>query len=287
MILCGLAGWTQAADPAAAPATEPVPLNKQGTILLDKPGGKLLLKTTLCLREGVLEMLICPRQSKEHESILTLDGKAQVIHAGLLALGALPGHPARFQPDFVPPKGQKIDIFLNWKDADGKPHRRRAQEWVRHATYRYFEAPLEEVPSGVELGKGDHSLRYDPAVKMLLFFGTMSEMQQKEFLAMSADSPYQKAVRSLYEQGQPRQMEANFVFAGSGFAPLNDGTEVYLAEAGSMVCVANFGDALIDINMKSTASNDAGLLFEPWTERLPPVGTEVTVELIVVPEPAS
>jgi hypothetical protein len=271
-----------AADPKSAAA---VPLNQKKTILLDKAGGKLLLKTTICLRQGVLEMLICPRQTKEHESILTLDGKAQVVHAGLLALGAQPGHPAQFQPKFIPPTGQKIEIFVNWKDEKGMPQRRPAQEWVRHATYRYFEAALEKVPEGVKLGEGDDSLRYDPDAKLLLYFGTMSNEKKREFLSMSGQAAFKTAVESLYEQGQPRQLEADFVFAGSAFAPREDGSEVYLAEAGSLVCVANFGDALIDLNMQSTASNDAGLLFEPWTERLPPEGTEVEVELIVVAEP--
>lgn len=291
MLVLAVVGWA-IVSPADEPKSEPtgpavsagVPLNKEGTILLDKPQGKLLLKARLCLREGVLEMFLCPVRTKEHESILSLEGNAQVIHAGLLALGATPGHPARFEPEFVPPAGQQIEIFVNWKDEQGQLHRMRAQEWIRHVTFRYFEAPLARIPAGVKLGEGDESLRYDAMNHLLLWFGTLSAKQRDEFLAMSPDEDYQKAIRSLFDQSQPRQLEADFVFAGSGFARMDDGTEIYLAEAGSAICVANFGDALIDINMKSTASNDAGLLFEPWTERLPPEGTEVTVELIPVKE---
>ena len=64
-----------AADPAkdAKKSKEPVPLNKQGTVLLDVDGKRLLLKTKVCLRDGVLEMFCCLKQTKEHESILAIE----------------------------------------------------------------------------------------------------------------------------------------------------------------------------------------------------------------------
>ena len=54
-----------------------------------------------------------------------------------------------------------------------------------------------------------------------------------------------------------------------------------MAEAGDIVCVANFGDAMIDITTRSSADN-AGLMFEPYTERLPNRRTAITVDLIPV-----
>jgi len=257
-----------------------VPLNPEKTIYLEKAQRRLLLRTKVCLREGVLEMFLCPKQTKEHESILSWSGKAKIAHAGLLALGAKSGHPVRFEPDFSPPAGDIIDIFVNWTDEKGQPQRRPAQQWIRHATFRYFEASLAKVPPGVTLGETEESLRYDDIDHKLLFFGTMKPGLKKEFLAMSSDKDYQQAVESLWAQGRFRELEADFVFAGSFFQRREDGTEVYVAEAGSLVCVANFADAMIDINMQSTASNDAGLLFEPWTERIPPMGTDVLVEFV-------
>lgn len=271
-----------AADGTLATPADTVPLNPEKTILLDKSRNRLLLRTKVCLREGVLEMFICPKQTKEHESVLSLAGKAQVIHAGLLAMGLTPGHPARFHPEFAAPQGPKLDLFVNWIDADKKPQRMRAQEWIRHSTHRYFEAKLETVPREVQLGEGENSLRYDAVNKMLIFFGTMTPELKKRFLTMSSDQKYQQAVNSLFDQGVPRELEADFVFAGSSFLKREDGSEFYTAEAGSLVCVANFGDALIDINMRSTASNDSGLLFEPWTERIPSLQTDVLVEIVPV-----
>ena len=54
-----------------------------------------------------------------------------------------------------------------------------------------------------------------------------------------------------------------------------------MAEAGDVVCVANFGDAMIDISVRSSADN-GGLMFEPYTERLPNKRTAMTIELIPV-----
>lgn len=281
--VCFGIGVLAAQDKPVDTPAGPVPLNRSGTILLDKPGNRLLLKTRVCLREGVLEMLACPKQTKEHESILSFDGPAEIVHAGLLALGAKPGGPARFEGKYQPPTGQKIEIFAVWKDASGREQRVPAQTWIRHATSRYFEAPLDRLPFDVVLERKDDSLRYDSSNKLLLWFGTMAPEQRDKSLKLSDNQPFRKAVQSLYQQSQPRELKAEFVFVGSRFAKLDDGTERYLANDGSLICVANFSDAMIDINIQSSADNAAGLLFEPWTDRVPPVDTPVTLELVVVP----
>lgn len=271
-----------AAEPVPAPlVSEPVPLNPAKTVLLDRANGKLLLKTKLVLREGVLEMLICKSQTKEHESIMAIDADAYIVHAGLLLLGAEPGKPASYDTEFHPPTGQKIDIFVNWTDEAGQPQRMNARQWVRHVTRRYYEAPLAKVPDGVKVGKGE-DLRYDAKNKLLLWFGPMTAEQRDAHLKLSKDKEYQAAIQSFFDGSQSREIEAEWVFAGSGFFEEEGGRQVYMAESGNVVCVANFGDALLDVTMQSSSSNDAGLLFEPYTERVPALGTEVTVELIPV-----
>lgn len=258
----------------------PVPLNKNGTVLLDQQNQRLLLKGEVCLRQGVLEMFLCGKQTKEHESIVTLDAKASVIHAGLLALGMKPGQPVRFQPEYQAPQGQQLKIMVSWKDPAGKEHSRPAQEWVRYVTYRYFEAKLSQVPPGVVIDNtAEDGLRYDGMNQLLLYFGTMSKTKRDEFLAMSEDADYRAAVLKMYKEGQPVQMEASFVFAGSGISKLEDGSNYYQAEGGSYICVANFSDAMIDVAIKSSASDSAGRSFEPYTERIPKEGTPVSVEI--------
>lgn len=49
------------------------------------------------------------------------------------------------------------------------------------------------------------------------------------------------------------------------------GNKHYLAENGNVICVSNFSDAMLDLPIKSTQVN-AALMFEAFTERIPPVG---------------
>lgn len=266
------------ADQPDAAADEVVPLNPQKTVLIDKGRKRLLLKTRVAQREALLEMFLCKQGTKEHETVVALDADAYVVHAGLLAIGAEPGEPVQYQPEYKPPTGQIIDIFVNWTDETGRPHRRKAQEWIRNVTRRYYVAPLKALPAGFKM-PDETELRHDPKRGELIWFGPMSEAERDRHLALSDDKEYQAAINTFFKESQSRQMDADFVFAGSGFHVDQEGKRYYLAESGNVICVANFSDATIDVAARSTAEN-ASLMFEPWTERIPPLETEVTVELV-------
>jgi len=276
-----------AADPPAKteqPATKLVPLNKQETVLLDAAGKRLILKGEIVLREGLLELLVCLKQTKEHESILSVATKAQTVHAGLLALGADVGSPVKFTPEFQPPQGTKIDIFVSWTDENGKPQRVPAASWVRTATQRYFIEKLAKLPPDIRLPK-DKNLKYDEKQGEMLWYGSMTKPDRDQFLKLSKDPAYQKVIRSFFEQSQMREMKADWVFAGSGFfTDEKSGEKYYQAEAGDLICVANFASSVVDINAESSATND-GLLFEAYTDRIPPIGTKVDIELLPVLKP--
>lgn len=273
-----------AADPAPAAKkadAKLVPLNKQETVLLDAEGKRLILKSEVAMREGLLEMLACLKQTKEHESVLSVATKAQTIHAGLLALGAEPGEGVQFTPEFRSPTGQKVDIFLTWRDEDEKLHRVPAQSWVRNATRRYFVEKLARLPNEVKL-PADKNLKYDEKRGEMLWYGSMSKDDRDQFLSLSKDKAFQKAVLTLFDQSQMREMKAEFVFTGSSFfTDEKTGEQYYQAETGDLICVANFSSSVIDVNAESSATND-GLMFEAYTERIPPIGTEVQIELIPV-----
>lgn len=266
---------------SAESQVEPTPLNKTGTVLIDLKGKRLLVKSQVVLREGLLEMLACLKQTKEHESLVSVDAKAQVIHAGLVALGAEVGTPAKFVPEYKPATGQQIDIFFTWTGADGKLHRDPAQSWVRHATRRYFVEKLDPPPKGFSV-PADSDLKWDEKHKDILWYGPMTEAQRDELLKINKEASFQKAIKSIFRQTQTRPMEANWVFAGSGFTTdSTTGEKFYLAEAGDLICVANFTTATLDLAIESSAANDT-LLFEAYTEHIPPVGTKVTMELVPV-----
>jgi hypothetical protein len=100
---------------------------------------RVLVGATVCLREGSygLECLLCRKNTKEHESILSTDADAELIHRALLAAKAEPGSPVRYEEKgdkvtVIPPKGDRIKVTLEWTDK-GKVVRMPAQQWVRNS----------------------------------------------------------------------------------------------------------------------------------------------------------
>lgn len=267
-----------------AEATKPVPLNPQKTVLLDRADKCVIVKTNVVLREGTLEMLLCKKQTKEHETILSVDANAYIIHSALLALGADAGKTVRYENEtFYPPTGEKLDIFATWTDKNDKIHRVNVKTWIRRAIHRFYVAEMDALPKGVTLPK-DGELRYDAKIKELYWYGPMSAEQRDRFLKMSDDETFQAAIRRFFAESQPKQMDAEWVFCGSGFYVVPEGPDkgkrIYQAEGGDLICVANFATAMIDINEESSASGSTNLLYEAWTERIPPEETAVTLEII-------
>lgn len=199
-------------EPKPVPHMEPPKgakrLSKTGRAWIDKQQGVVYVDGRISLRRGLLEMFACPPNTKEHESIVSVESEAFVLHAGLLAIGAETGAPVQFSPEYKPPTGTEIQIEVLWKDAEGKQQKVEAQYWVRDARTK-------------------------------------------------------------------KQMELPWVFAGSGFWHNEEtGGSGYLAEEGDLVCLANFSTAMLDVPAQATNSN-AGLLFEAFTERVPPLGWPV------------
>ncbi|MGD9724607.1 MAG: YdjY domain-containing protein [Pirellulales bacterium] len=184
-------------------------------VWIDARHKRVVMDGTVVLRQGQLEMLACPKGTKEHESIIAVDTKAYAVHAGLLAVGASVGTPVAFQPEYKPATGTEVDIEIVWRDAKGQDHRERAQDWVRN----------------VQTGKA---------------------------------------------------MEYPWVFAGSGFwTDEASGTKYYMAEQGDFVCVSNFPSAMLDLPVKSSQDNQQ-LVYEAFTEHIPPLGTRV--RLVLTPQ---
>lgn len=257
---------------------EAVSLNPVETVYLDKPGGRVLLRTQVACENCPLEMLCCLEETKEHESILTLRAKAETLNVGLLALGAKKGRPAEFYPKFVPPEGQIMDIFVHWVDKKGKPQRATAQSWIRRSVSYYFSEKLASPPAGIKLPYLE--LRYDPYNNDLLWYGQMSKDQRDDLLTKSDDKTYQKIIQKFYKVTQPKPMTSDFVFTGSGFVKNErTGKDFFTAERGALICVANFSAALIDVDEASSAA-DGGRSYEAWPGKVPKEGTVVLLEIV-------
>jgi hypothetical protein len=113
-------------------------LNKEKTLYLEIPESgekRILFAAEVCLREGVLEVLVCKKQTKEHEAILRTEIDARFLHAGLLATGAKNGKPVQWvnpkteEPEYKPASGQTIKVSVHYTKG-GKAFTHPAQEWI-------------------------------------------------------------------------------------------------------------------------------------------------------------
>jgi hypothetical protein len=124
-------------------------LGPEVDVWLDAKNKRVVMVGEICRREGQLEMFACLKNSKEHESIVAIKTQAFIVNAALIALGANPGQPVRFRPEFKPASGPEVEVTVHWTDAEGKRRQVRAQEWIRHIkTGKAMEHPWVFAGSG-------------------------------------------------------------------------------------------------------------------------------------------
>lgn len=269
--------------PPKSDSAKQVELTPSGGIVLqvnarDNGTKSLWVRSCVALREGTLEMLACRRGTKEHESIVAIDETAAAVQAGLLAAGFEQGTPARFQPDFVPPTGERLRITMHWQDG-GEWASRDSKDLIRNAISGWHGADLPKaIADAVALPTESIRIRYVEIDERLIFEGSMTDAERKTLDALSDDPTYRAAVASLRRAGTPRPVTFDWVFAGSTWSEAVDGSRTFDAESGNLICVANFSDAIIDISELSSASSGAQL-YEPYTERVPPIGTVVWLHI--------
>jgi hypothetical protein len=90
--------------------------------------------------------------------------------------------------------------------------------------------------------------------------------------------PAQRWVRNAKTK---KDLDVDWVFAGSFLSknPLDEkAPPYYAANDGDVICVANFGTAMLDLPINSSKNND-DLAFEANKERIPPLNAKVTVIL--------
>ena len=101
------------------------------------------VEATVCLAAGALELIVCTKDSKEHESILAVEAKPMHIHTALLLLGARPGSPAmRRQVSEEPlrwvdvaPSGGPVEVSLVFQDKDGKTEVRPIGDFIERNSH--------------------------------------------------------------------------------------------------------------------------------------------------------
>ena len=94
-------------------------------IWINEKTKQVMVRGSICLREGQLEMFACPLQTKEHESIVAVEAKSSEVHATLVALGFEPGSPVQWQPRIqISNAGPSIKIEARWNAKNGELERR-------------------------------------------------------------------------------------------------------------------------------------------------------------------
>jgi hypothetical protein len=116
--------------PLAENADKLTRLDPRYPVWVDKQGKQVVMVGSVCKRFGPLELFACLTDTKEYESIVSVHTTASLVQAALLAVGAKPGSPVKYEPAFAPPHGTTIEITVVWK-ADDQLRTMRAQEWVR------------------------------------------------------------------------------------------------------------------------------------------------------------
>ena len=143
MLLCFLlAPIAQAAEdaPPAEPPASREPVKLPG-LVIDVEHHRVDVDAKVTLRHGLLELVACTTDTKEHESIVMVQAVPMHIHAGLLMLGAKNGNPAMVKPAneektrwiHLPPRGDKVKVSLVIKDEKGKPVARPIADFIRRS----------------------------------------------------------------------------------------------------------------------------------------------------------
>jgi len=136
-------------------------LAPNANVWIDLPNKQLVLGGEIVLRRGPLELFACLKNTKEHEAIVSVETKAYIVHAGLLACGAVVGNPASFQPEYVPARGTEIEVLVEWTDAAGKKQKIDARQMIKNAkSGKPMESPWVFGGSGFWTDPADNTRHY-------------------------------------------------------------------------------------------------------------------------------
>ncbi len=106
------------ATPRLPPAVVEERLKPLGSVALDPVGRWVVATGFVNQAEGPIELLICGPGGKTHESIFVMQGSPLDLQTALLLLDLEPG-PPHAEPGEGPPRGPRVDIWVQWPGADG------------------------------------------------------------------------------------------------------------------------------------------------------------------------
>ncbi|MEW6379167.1 MAG: YdjY domain-containing protein [bacterium] len=129
-------------EPAPAPSLPPsgnTPIEQTGPdeyrigkLMLNKKTREIAITGQVNMQSGLVEYLACcsAEAGKLHESVLKLDTKPSDVQVALLLLGAKAENNLKFQGDPNPPKGDPLEIWVEWELQDKTKKKVRGEELV-------------------------------------------------------------------------------------------------------------------------------------------------------------
>jgi len=103
---------------------------KIGNLLLNKKTKEISIPGQVNMQSGLVEYLACRsvEAAKLHESVLKLDVKPSDVQVALLLMGAKPDNNLKCQGDTTLPKGDPLEIWVEWELPDKTKKRVRGEE---------------------------------------------------------------------------------------------------------------------------------------------------------------
>ncbi len=136
LCLCGESSSSsaQGKPPAVEKITDSV--YRVGKVTVDLGARTVTCAGKINMDAGAIEYLAVAPGGKTHESLLLVDTRPLHLQVGLLLLGLEPKNVLKSQGDKTTPLGAPVQLWIRWKDAQGRPQEARAEELV------------SELPSG-------------------------------------------------------------------------------------------------------------------------------------------
>ena len=133
------------------------------------------VEATICLRQGVLELLACSPQTREHESILAVRARPIRIHQAMGLIGLKPGSPARYDSKrgrWVEASGEALRLEVRYRTKD-TIKTVPIEQWLFDTKGRRSPKPLNWVFAGSRnLGNGRFGADVDGTIAAVVDFDT-------------------------------------------------------------------------------------------------------------------
>ncbi|MCP3918354.1 MAG: hypothetical protein GY711_22650 [bacterium] len=133
--------------PTQGPPVDVKALFEKGGVLFDAQTKSCAIRSTVEVRDELLEYLLVLPHGAAHEAVFVADIDAEVLNTALLTLGATPGKNASWEPkepeptpeelragvspyNIVPPTGDGFYLYAAWSE-DGETYYYRIEDLIR------------------------------------------------------------------------------------------------------------------------------------------------------------